>query len=84
MAEQKSAPAVRKFAGIEVPPDLTQGNFFFLYFNTLLVGLLMVIPAILQPAFLKDIIRVSVYQGQHSFMMRSCPLTISEQERHSC
>ncbi len=60
MADQKSAPAVRKFAGIEVPPDLTQGNFFFLYFNTLLVGLLMVIPAILQPAFLKDIIRVSM------------------------
>jgi MFS family permease len=61
MAEQKaSKPTVTKFAGIEVPPDLTKGNFFFLYFNTLLVGLLMVIPSILQPAFLKDIIKVSM------------------------
>ena len=51
---------VRKFAGIEIPPDLTKGNFFFLYFNTLIIGLLMVIPAILQPAFLKDIIKVSL------------------------
>jgi len=51
--------SVRKFAGIEVPPDLTRTNFFFLYFNTLLIGMLMVMPAILQPAFLKDIIKVS-------------------------
>jgi len=49
----------RKFAGIEIPPDLTGTNFFFLYFNTLVIGMLMVMPAILQPAFLKDIIRVS-------------------------
>ncbi|MBN2106515.1 MAG: MFS transporter [Deltaproteobacteria bacterium] len=47
-----------KFAGIEVPPDLTKGNFFFLYANTLLIGMLMVMPAIIQPAFLKDAIRV--------------------------
>lgn len=61
MAEKKDGTrAVRKFAGIEIPPDLTKGNFFFLYFNTLLIGLLMVIPAILQPAFLKDIIKVSL------------------------
>jgi MFS family permease len=61
MAEQKDATkSVRKFAGIEIPPDLTKGNFFFLYFNTLLIGCLMVIPAILQPAFLKDIINVSL------------------------
>jgi len=49
---------IKKFAGIEVPPDLTKGNFFFLYFNTLIIGMLMVMPAILQPAFLKDIINV--------------------------
>lgn len=51
--------SVKKFAGIEVPPDLTKTNFFFLYFNTLIIGMLMVMPAILQPAFLKDIIKVS-------------------------
>ncbi|MEI6125016.1 MAG: MFS transporter, partial [Pseudomonadota bacterium] len=50
---------INKFAGIEVPPDLTKVNFFFLYLNTLLIGMLMVMPAILQPAFLKDIIKVS-------------------------
>lgn len=49
----------KKFAGIEVPPDLTKTNFFFLYLNTLLIGMLMVMPAIIQPAFLKDIIKVS-------------------------
>ena len=61
MAGKKDgAQAVKKFAGIEIPPDLTTGNFIFLYFNTLLIGCLMVIPAILQPAFLKDIINVSL------------------------
>jgi len=61
MEEQKDVKQpVKKFAGIEVPPDLTKKNFFFLYFNTLLIGLLMVIPAILQPAFLKDVIKVSM------------------------
>ena len=48
-----------KFAGIEVPPELTKGNFFFLFFNTFLAGLLMSVLGILQPAFLKDIIKVS-------------------------
>jgi len=61
MDEQKNeSQSVKKFVGIEVPPDLTRMRFFFLYFNTLLIGLLMVIPAILQPAFLKDIIKVSM------------------------
>ncbi len=49
----------KKFAGIEVPPDLTRKNFFFLYLNTLIMGMLMVMPAIVQPSFLQDIIRVS-------------------------
>lgn len=50
---------IKKFAGIEIPPDLTKGNFFFLYLNTLLIALLMIIPNIIQPAFLKDVIQVS-------------------------
>ena len=60
MAEQKDgAQAVRKFAGIEIPPDLTKGNFFFLFFNTMLAGIMMTIPAIVQPAFLNDVIRIN-------------------------
>ena len=51
--------SIKKFAGIEVPSDLTRTNFLFLYLNTLLTGILMAVPAIIQPAFLKDIIRVS-------------------------
>ncbi len=49
---------VKKFAGIEIPPDLTKGNFFFLYFNTLIMGMVMAVPAVIQPAFLTDIIKI--------------------------
>ena len=49
----------KRFAGIEVPPDLQRRNFFFLYLNLLLIGILLAIPAVMQPAFLKDIIKVS-------------------------
>lgn len=49
----------RKFAGIEVAPDLNRTNFFFLYLNTLFIGMLMVVVAIIQPAFLKDVLNVS-------------------------
>ena len=51
--------AGKRFAGIEVPPDLKRSNFFFLYLNLLLIGILLAIPAVMQPAFLKDIIKVS-------------------------
>ncbi|MCP4714457.1 MAG: MFS transporter [Deltaproteobacteria bacterium] len=54
----ENAP-IRKFAGIEVAPDLSKNNFLFLYLNTLIMGTLMVMPAILQPAFLQDVIQVS-------------------------
>ena len=49
----------KKFAGIEIPSGLARGNFFFLYVNTMLIGMLMIIPNIIQPAFLKDVIQVS-------------------------
>ena len=45
-----------KFAGIEVPPELTKNNFFFLFLNTFFGGMLMSLPGLLQLAFLKDII----------------------------
>jgi MFS family permease len=60
MAGKKDgAQAVKKFAGIEIPPDLTKGNFFFLFFNTMLSGIMMTIPAIVQPAFLNDVIKIN-------------------------
>lgn len=50
---------VSKFAGITVAPDLKKSNYLFLYLNTLIMGMLMVMPAIVQPAFLQDIVQVS-------------------------
>ncbi len=43
---------------MEVPPDLSRTNFFFLFLNTLLIGVLLSVFAILQPAFLRDIIKI--------------------------
>jgi len=59
-----------KFAGIEIPPDLRRSNFFFLYLNTLLIGMLMIIPNIIQPAFLKDVIQVpdDIFGFTNSFL----------------
>jgi len=48
-----------KFAGIEVPPELTKNNFFFLFLNTFFAGMLMSVLGLLQPAFLKDIIQIN-------------------------
>jgi len=49
----------KKFARIRVLPGLTRLQYCFLYFTTLLIGISMVMPAVLQPAFLKEIIGVS-------------------------
>ena len=48
-----------KIAGIEIPPELTKNNFFFLYINTFLAGMLMSVLGLRQPAFLKDIIKIN-------------------------
>jgi MFS family permease len=48
----------KTFAGIGVQPGLMRRHYAFLYFNTLLVGIVLVMPAVLQPAFLKEIIGV--------------------------
>ena len=50
-----------KFAGIAIPPELTKNNFFFLYLNTFFAGMLMSVLGLLQPAFLKDIIKISFF-----------------------
>lgn len=51
--------AVKRFAGIDVAPGLSRSNFVVLYLNTLLISILVGLPGILQPVFLKDIINVS-------------------------
>lgn len=60
----------KKFAGIEIPPGLTRGNFVFLYLNTLIIGMLVIIPNIIQPAFLKDVVQVSddVFGSTNGFL----------------
>ncbi len=57
--DDEATKSVATFAGIEVPPELTKSNFFFLFFNTFLAGLLMAVFGILQPAFLKDVIKIN-------------------------
>jgi MFS family permease len=54
----QEASAVNKFAGIEVPPELNKMNFFFLYVLTFVIGMFMSVPAVIQPAFLKEIIAI--------------------------
>ncbi len=55
----EAAVKVRKFAGIEVPPELSKTNYFFLFFNTFIIGMFMSIPAIIQPAFMSDVININ-------------------------
>ena len=49
---------VKKFAGIEIASELTKTNYFFLFFNTFIIGMFMSVPSVLQPAFLQDIINI--------------------------
>jgi MFS family permease len=55
---QEGKQAGRRFAGIEVPPDLKKSHFPNLYLATLCIACLMTVPAILQPAFLKEVIGI--------------------------
>ena len=60
MAEKnETTKIVATFAGMEIPPGLTKSNFISLFFNTFLMGMLTSVLTILQPAFLKDIVKVS-------------------------
>ena len=60
MSENNSAETAKvlKFGGMEVPPELTKMNFFFLFFCTFIMGMFMSLPAIIQPAFLSDVIKI--------------------------
>jgi len=53
---QKKVP---KFAGITILSDLSKTNYFFMFFNTFLLGIFLSVTAVLQPAFLKDIIKIN-------------------------
>ena len=56
--EKQKQPKKNTFAGIEVPQELSKINFFFLFFNNFLIGFFMSVPAIVQPAFMSDVIRI--------------------------
>ncbi|MCP4716970.1 MAG: MFS transporter [Deltaproteobacteria bacterium] len=59
MADTNTAvPKVPKFAGIVIRSELSKTNYFFLFFNTFIIGMFMSIPAILQPAFMSDVINI--------------------------
>jgi MFS family permease len=48
----------KKFVGIEIPAGLTWTNFFSLYLASWVMGCLMALPAVVQPAFLKETIGI--------------------------
>jgi MFS family permease len=48
----------KKFVGIEIPPDLKWSNFFNMYVGTLLAACLLIFPAVVQPALLKEVIKI--------------------------
>ncbi len=57
-------PKIRKFAGIEVKPELTRTNFFFLYLCTILGGMFIMLPSLVYPAFLVEIVKIDqTYTG---------------------
>jgi NNP family nitrate/nitrite transporter-like MFS transporter len=56
--QQKLTVSGSRFAGIPVPPDLKKSHFFNLYLASFFIACLMGMPAILQPAFLKEIINI--------------------------
>jgi MFS family permease len=61
--KKEAAVSGKRFAGIPVPADLTRLNFFNLYLASLCAACLITIPAILQPAFLKEVINIPPEQA---------------------
>ncbi len=53
----------RRFAGIEIPPELKPSHFFNLYLATLAIAVIAGVTGILQPAFLKDVINIPKEQA---------------------
>lgn len=48
----------KKFAGMDIPVGLNHANFFNLYLASWIMGCLMALPAVIQPAFLKETIGI--------------------------
>lgn len=59
MTEAAETPKPKKFAGITVLSGLSKTNYFFLFFNTFIIGIFLSVTAVLQPAFMKDIIKIN-------------------------
>lgn len=57
-ATKAAAGPGKRFAGIQIPADLKWSNFFNLYAASLFIACLMVVPAIIQPLFLKEVIKI--------------------------
>ena len=55
---QAATPQVPKFAGMEIPPELSKSNFFFMFFCTFIAGMFLSLPSVIQPAFMTDIIKI--------------------------
>jgi len=60
---EEGARLGKRFAGIEILPDLKWSNFFNLYLATFVMSCLMILPAVLQPAFLKEVIQIPEEQA---------------------
>ncbi|RMF95292.1 MAG: MFS transporter [Candidatus Schekmanbacteria bacterium] len=56
--DRENVLKAKTFAGIEIPPELKWSNFLNLYFIAFCAGSIVALPAVLQPAFLKDIINI--------------------------
>ena len=60
---EEGARSDKRFAGIKIPPDLKWSNFFNMYLATFFMSCLMILPAVLQPAFLKEVINIPEEQA---------------------
>ena len=56
--KQAATSSGKRFAGIRIPVDLTGWNFFSLYAASFFIACLMVVPALIQPLFLKEVIQI--------------------------
>ncbi len=63
VTEKNNSAHSKRFAGIHVPSDLNKSNFVSLFLATFLVSCMMAVPAVLQPAYLKDIIGIPADQA---------------------
>lgn len=61
--EGENTGKVKKFAGLPIPPELKGSHFFNLYLATLCIACLMAIPAVIQPAYLKEVITIPKEQA---------------------